>query len=668
MDDREATREQLVEELTRLRRRIAELEEAVKNAASDGPQADPTERKKIESALQESEERYRQLTESTTDIIFILDPNGSILYANSSGSKAIGIAAENIVGKRQADLFPPEMAQRHTGNVQKVFATGNIFETDGVYRLGPVEVWLNTRLIPLRNSKGIITAVMGVSRNITERKRAEQVLKRSHDELELCVAERTADLLKTNEQLQIFRQFADASAQGFGIATLDGYVTYVNPTLCRLMGEPSPEHVVGKHFFTYTTEPLRKNVDWEKYKNLLIHQGRWQREGNLLTRQGTVVPVMVSDFLLRDEHENPAYLATIITDITERKEAEKALLQSEEKYRGLIEACPDIVVVIDPEGKILFISRQAWEMCAFPETMELVGKSMYDFVIPQDHDRLTRNKANLLATGVRRYTEYIIARGDGTTFPIEISSAVCRDAEGRPVALMGVLRDITERKHAEETLRKEHHILKHLLESSDHERQLIAYEIHDGLAQHLAGAIMQFQTFSYLKEAKPKEAARAYEAGMTMLQQGHFEARRLISGVRPPVLDEDGVVVAVAHLVHEQNRFTASKIDFRSNVRFDRLAPTLENAIYRIIQEGLSNAAQHSKSPRIRISLAQQEDRLHIEVRDWGVGFDVKAVQENRFGLLGIRQRARLLGGRCRIRSKEGKGTCIHVELPVIER
>ena len=161
---------------------------------------------------------------------------------------------------------------------------------------------------------------------------------------------------------------------------------------------------------------------------------------------------------------------------------------------------------------------------------------------------------------------------------------------------MVLIEDITERKRAEEALTKEHRNLKHLLQASDHERQLIAYEIHDGLAQQLAGAIMQFQAFDHLKEKNPKEAANAYHAGLTMLQQGHFEARRLIAGVRPPILDEAGVVEAIAHLVHERGRDKGPKIDFRSRVDFDRLDPTLENAIYRIAQEGLTNACKHSKS------------------------------------------------------------------------
>jgi two-component system sensor histidine kinase DegS len=223
-----------------------------------------------------------------------------------------------------------------------------------------------------------------------------------------------------------------------------------------------------------------------------------------------------------------------------------------------------------------------------------------------------------------------------------------------------------ERQQAEEALKEELRTLKHLLQSSDHERQLIAYEIHDGLAQQLAGVLMQFQTYEHLKDTQPEQAANAYHAGMIMLQQSHSEARRLVAGVGLPMLDDSGVVEAIAHLVHEQGRATGQKIDFRSRVDFDRLAPALENAIYRITQEALRNACKHRKSGRVRVSLLQREDRLRIEIRDWGVGLDPKAMQGNRFGLEGIRQRARLLGGKCSIRSTAGKGTCVSVHLPVV--
>lgn len=259
-----------------------------------------------------------------------------------------------------------------------------------------------------------------------------------------------------------------------------------------------------------------------------------------------------------------------------------------------------------------------------------------------------------------------ILKKDGTVFFADISNTAI-SYRGRP-CVIGLFRDITERKRAQELLQREHRTLKHLLQSSDHERQLIAYEIHDELAQQLAGAIMQFQTFRHLEETDPNEAAKAYDAGMTMLRQGHFETRRLISGVRPPILDEEGVVAAVAHLVNEQNRQKGPKIEYRSSVVFDRLASIVENAIYRIIQEALTNAHRHSKSEKVRVSVVQCEDRVQIEIRDWGIGFDARMIQENRFGLEGIRQRVRLLGGKCHIQSKAGKGTRVALELPVIVR
>ena len=107
-----------------------------------------------------------------------------------------------------------------------------------------------------------------------------------------------------------------------------------------------------------------------------------------------------------------------------------------------------------------------------------------------------------------------------------------------------------------------------------------------------------------------------------MLQQSHSEARRLISGVRPPILDESGVMAAIVHLVYDPAFEQGPKIDFRNRAKFKRLAPVLENVIYRIVQEGLTNARNHSKSKEILVGLKQRGDRLRIEIRDWGTGFD----------------------------------------------
>lgn len=216
-------------------------------------------------------------------------------------------------------------------------------------------------------------------------------------------------------------------------------------------------------------------------------------------------------------------------------------------------------------------------------------------------------------------------------------------------------------------VRREQQTLQHLLRSSDHERRLIAYELHDGLAQQLAAAIMQLEGYTYLQEQDPSEAAKAFTTGLSLLHQSHEEARQLISGVRPPILDDAGVVAAIEHLVNDGRAAVAGmQIDFQQKVTFDRLAPVLENAIYRIVQEGLTNALKYSQSQEVRIELVQVGEELQVVIQDWGVGFSSEKERDECFGLKGIRERARLLGGSATIETAPGSGTRIVATLPVI--
>ena len=193
---------------------------------------------------------------------------------------------------------------------------------------------------------------------------------------------------------------------------------------------------------------------------------------------------------------------------------------------------------------------------------------------------------------------------------------------------------------------RERRTLLHLLHSSDHERQVIAYEIHDGLAQELTGAIMCSKPMTFCENRTRIRQRKLMAAGLTALRQSLAEARRLISGVRPPVLDESGVVAAIAHLILElQARAGTPEISFQRDVAFERLSPVLENAIYRIVQEGLTNACKHSKSENVRVELCQDGDKVRIVVQDWGTGINLDELEDGHFGLEGIRQRARMLGG-----------------------
>jgi signal transduction histidine kinase len=210
-------------------------------------------------------------------------------------------------------------------------------------------------------------------------------------------------------------------------------------------------------------------------------------------------------------------------------------------------------------------------------------------------------------------------------------------------------------------------LLRRLLDFCERDRKLMAYELHDGPVQQMTGCLMHLQSLQRLNENVPGQAAKLLQTGIQLLKDGIAEARRLINGLTPPILDEVGLVGAIERLVYKSRETHGAAIEFVHAIQFVRLAPPLEHAIFRVVQESLSNACRHSRSPRIKITLLQHGDRIHLEVRDWGVGFDPDSVGANRFGLKGIRQRARVMDGTANIDSAVGRGTCVTVEFPSLE-
>ena len=166
--------------------------------------------------------------------------------------------------------------------------------------------------------------------------------------------------------------------------------------------------------------------------------------------------------------------------------------------------------------------------------------------------------------------------------------------------------------------------------------------------------------------ARDAEAAEEmFDDAMRLLRDAIAEARRLISGLRPPILDESGVLAAVEYVVAECRQNSNSDIEFVHPADFPRIAPPLEIAVFRTVQECLTNACRHSRSKQIRVELQKNSDRVFIDVRDEGVGFDPAQVGVGHYGLQGIRERAKLFGGVAIVESSPGRGTRVHVELPL---
>lgn len=334
-----------------------------------------------------------------------------------------------------------------------------------------------------------------------------------------------------------------------------------------------------------------------------------------------------------------------------------AVLPDNHLLRAILANVPIIVFALDRNGIIMLSQGKGLELLGL-KPGELVGQSILEVYrqVPHLEDDLRRALA-----------------GESFSLSIEIGGLAFefwhtpfRNREGKTIGVAGIGMDITQRQRAEEELLAGRRLMQRMLHSHERDRQLIAYEIHDGLVQDATGAQMQLETLLQ-SDRLPRGAARnQVQLAADLVRKAVHEARRLISGLRPPILDELGVVAAIEYLV-EGGQQQGPSIKFTAQVQFDRLEPLLEATVYRIVQEAIANAKRHSRSDRAEVRLTQVGDRIHIEVEDWGIGFDPASVTENRFGLQGIRERARLLRGRASIDSAPGKGTRVSVDLPVAD-
>lgn len=202
--------------------------------------------------------------------------------------------------------------------------------------------------------------------------------------------------------------------------------------------------------------------------------------------------------------------------------------------------------------------------------------------------------------------------------------------------------------------------LRTLLDRQERERQLVAYEIHDGLAQYIAAAIMHLETYEAGLPGGPGSDSHISEV-LRLLREATTEARHLIAGLRPPALDELGLVEAIETLVADA-RLEIPQVDFAADLGGQRLPAELETTLFRITQESLTNIRRHAAAPRAAISLCRQPDgSIRLRVSDDGRGFDPTAIPPHHFGLEGIRQRVELLGGTATVSSSPGQGTVIEV-------
>lgn len=316
----------------------------------------------------------------------------------------------------------------------------------------------------------------------------------------------------------------------------------------------------------------------------------------------------------------------------------------------------EYIAVVDRHGIIQAVNRT--DPGVEPE--DVVGHSFVRFTTPESTAQLKQALAEVFRSHAEQTTETTVLLPDGSHdyFAIRLGPII---REGRAVAAMVFADSIRRLKASEEALQKERIVLRRLIDIQERERQLVSYEIHDGLAQYIAGAIMHFEAQQH---AMADRVPREFEQGMRLLRAAADESRRLIAGLRPPALDELGIVEAIDSLVADA-RIEIPRVEFVHDLPTERLPDALETVIFRIVQEALTNARRHSRAKSAEVRVERMPGGIHVLVRDDGRGFNPATVQDRHFGLEGIRQRCRLFGASPTIASTPRKGTTIEVTLPL---
>ncbi|MDP2234824.1 MAG: PAS domain S-box protein [Bacteroidales bacterium] len=401
---------------------------------------DITDRRESELALRKSESHLRTLVNTIPDLIWLKDSNGVYLSCNPMFERFFGAAEADIIGKTDYDFVDRELAGFFRENDQKAIKAGKptsneewvTFADDGH------RAFLDTIKSPIYDSDGTVLGILGIGRDITERMLAEQ---------------------KIQDSEKRFRAIFDQAPIAVALIDLQGYPILSNLRLSEMLGYTKDE--LSKMMFTEFTYQEDIDKDLNQFTDLIAGKiSGYSMKKRYIHKNGNLVWANLFVTTLNDSNGLPQEIISMIEDITERKKAEDALLESEIKYRAFFENSMDAILLTSPDGKILSANQASLNMFGYTED-ELIkmGRSA---VVDESDSRLDDLLEERSLKG-RAQGEVTFLRKDRTPFPVEISSAIFKNQKGFELTSM-IIRDITLRKQAEKEIAMLAHSLKSINE------------------------------------------------------------------------------------------------------------------------------------------------------------------------------------------------------------
>jgi len=358
-----------------------------------------------------------------------------------------------------------------------------------------------------------------------------------------------------------------------------------------------------------------------------------------------------------------------------KHKVESRLRNVDRWFAATIKSIYDAIITTDQSGLVTFVNPVAESLTGHPLSKALGRPLNRIFQISEQTDDSNDGTIGKSHAGGDVQFEALLVTARSQKLPVECSSAPIKDDAGRTIGRVLAFRDISERKRAEAELNQSREQLRalagHLQSAGESERRHIAREIHDEFGQLLTGLRMDLvwmeKRLAQVEAAEPRPAFRKRLAGALELVDGMVkQVRRIASDLRPGVLDDLGLVAAIEWQAREWQQRTGIPCQFRPSHEHLSIPPEASTALFRIFQEALTNVARHSHATRVCVELATEERGIRLVISDNGLGLTASPEKPSRsFGLLGMQERAALLGGCLDIEGRVGAGTTVTAEIPL---
>jgi two-component system sensor histidine kinase UhpB len=608
-----------------------------------GSSIDIEDRKRAENELRKQKEVLQKIFDNAPVMIAFLGPDGELSLINRELERTLGWTLQEMRAHDHDDLlaeFYPEPKYRQQAiefmsSPNPEFADLRVRVRDGRA--------IDTSWSKVKLSDG---TEIYIGRDITKRKRAEE------------------ELRQTEERIRAILEY---SPNWIFLKDTEGRYLLVNREIERVFGI-SQEQIKGKtdgEIF-----PPEQAAEYRANDLKVLRAGRTMEfEERALLEDGPHTSI-VHKFPLFDTHGNIYATGGVATDITEHKRAEEALRKSEARWRSVFENSAIGVALTDLNGRFLAANPVYQKMVGYSEE-ELRGLSFLD--ITQEGFRISNwTLIGELLDGKREQfqIEKQYRRKDSRLIWVRNNVSLVPGTESVPRFIMALSEDITESKRAEEALQKSRDQLRALAARvqtvREEERARVAREIHDELGQALTAIKIDL---SSLIRGQPAAKKQESASVLKLVDETIQSVRRISTELRPAILDAGGLAAALEWAAGEFEARTGTKcrLDLpQADVAIDQDRAT---ALFRIFQETLTNVARHANATEVNVRLAEENGDLTLEVHDNGQGLSEEQLSGGgSLGILGMRERALLLGGELKIKGSPEKGTTVRVRVPPARR